>query len=233
MLKPLQSLQSLQSRDLLASLERIKVKPVTMLLALGGVLAVAYIVVIASYAMERSDQASARQQIEAGSGTLSGVGDSQQTLRDLQDRLSFTKAGLDNLQHAFPTKLDSTVIVQSLLDYANQSHVSIKQMTALPASQVLAPKEAEMDTTYTVLRYTLVVDGELANMLTFVSLVENGASQTAALGDVALTEGTGVKEMILGVTFYARSEDTAAAGTATTPGATPAPDADQSQSNRG
>jgi len=224
----------LQSRDLLASIERIKVKPATMLLSLGGILAVAYIVVFASYAMEQSEQSSATQQIEAGSGTLSGVGDSQQTLRDLEARLSSTKAGLDDLQHAFPTKLDSTVIVQSLLDYANRSHVSIKQMTSLPATQVMAPKEDEKDVDYTVLRYTLVVDGQLPDMLTFLSLLENATSQTAALGDVDLTEGTGTKEMILGVTFYARSESTnATAGAATTPGPTPAPPADQAQADRG
>ena len=230
----LRSAQSLHSRDLLASLERIRVKPVTMLLGLGGILAVAYIVVLASYAMEHRDQSSALRQIEAGGGTLAGVGDSQQTLQDLQDRLSFTKAGLANLQQAFPTKLDSTLIVQSLLDYAGRSHVDIRQVTAMPATQVVAPKEDEGNVAYTVLRYTVVVDGELPDMLTFLRLLESSTSQTAALGDIAVTEGSGVEEMVLDVTFYARSASTdeGADGSAA-PAPTPAPAASQPQSDRG
>jgi hypothetical protein len=228
MLKSLQQLRSLQSRDLLASLERIKVKPATMLLALGGVLAVAYIVVIASWAMERREQSGVRQQIEAGSGTLSGVGDSQQVLKDLQSRLDFLNAGLQNLETAFPAKLDSTAIVQSLLDYSNQSHARIKQISTLPASRVVAQKgENGEQVTYTVLRYTLVIEGNLTEMLSFLSLIEDGTAQTAALGDVSIAAGTGTEEMVLNVAFYAQASAAATDAAGTAPGAANPPQPDQ------
>jgi hypothetical protein len=234
MLKSLQQLRSLQSRDLLASLERIKVKPATMLLALGGVLAVAYIVVIASWAMERREQSGVRQQIEAGSGTLSGVGDSQQTLKELEDRLSVLNAGLQDLETAFPAKLDSTAIVQSLLDYSNQSRARIKQISTLPASQVVAQKDENGEqVTYTVLRYTLVIEGNLTEMLSFLSLIEDGTAQTAALGDVSIAAGTGTEEMVLNVAFYAQAGAVATDAAGTPPGAAPASPANQPQPDQG
>jgi Tfp pilus assembly protein PilO len=221
-------LKSLKSRALIGSLESIKVKPSTMLLVFGGVLVLAYLVVAASYVKERQHQSGLRAQAAAGGGTLSGVGGSQQALKDLQDRLAYLEDSLDTLQDGLPTNLDSTAIVQSLLDYANQSHVAIKQMNALPASEVNARKEGE--TSYTVLRYTLVVEGGLPDMLNFLTIVENGTSQTAAIGDVSVAQGEAPNQMTLGVSFYARSESTANA-TPAAPGATAAPAAKQSKSN--
>jgi Tfp pilus assembly protein PilO len=221
-------LKSLKSRELIGSLESIKVKPSTMLLALGGVLVLAYLVVGASYVKERQNQSGLREQVAAGGGTLSSVGGSQQALKDLQDRLTYLKGSLDALQNGLPTKLESTATVQSLLDYANQSHVAIKQMNALPASEVKAQKEGE--TSYMVLRYTLVVEGGLPDMLNFLSVVEKGTAQTASIGDVSVAQGPGANQMTLGISFYARSESTASA-TPAAPGATAAPAAKQSKSN--
>ena len=214
-------LKSLRSRKLIGSLEGIKVKPSTMLLMLGGVLVLAYLVVGASYFKERQNQSSLRTQVEAGGGTLSGVGGSQQTLKDLQGRLTYLKGSLDTLQNGFPTKLDSTAIVQDLLDYANESRVAIKQMNALPASEVKAQKEGE--TSYTVLRYTLVVEGGLPDMLSFLSVVENSTTRTASISDVSVADADGHSQMTLGISFYARSESTGAA--------TPAAAAQQPKSN--
>jgi hypothetical protein len=204
-------LKSFQNRELLASFESIKVKPSTMLLAFGGVLLFAYLVVGASYIKERQEQSGLTEQIQAGGGTLSGTGDSQQSLKDLQDRLTYMTGGLESLQNAFPTKLDSPTIVQGLLDYANQSHVAIRQMNALPASKVAVAEEGEPS--YTVLRYTLVVEGGLQDMLSFLSLVENGTSQTAAIGDASIVENEGSEQMVIAISFYSRSEMGGAATT--------------------
>jgi Tfp pilus assembly protein PilO len=221
-------LKSLKSRELIGSLESIKVKPSTMLLALGGVLVLAYVVVGASYVKERQNQSVLRAQVEAGGGTLSGVGASQQTLKDLQDRLAYLNGSVDALQNGLPTKLDSTAVVQSLLDHANESHVAITQMNALPASEVKAQKEG--GAIYMVLRYTLVVEGGLPDMLNFLSVVEKETAQTASIGDVSVVDAEGHNQMTLGVSFYARPGSTASA-TPAAPGATAAPAAKQSKSN--
>jgi hypothetical protein len=209
-------LKTLRSRDLMETLEGIKVKPSTMLAALGGILILAYVVVGASYFNERSQQSGLKQQVEAGGGTLSSVGDPRQTLKDLQDRLTDLQGSLVALQTAFPTKLDSTAIVQGLVDYANQSHVSIKQMNGLPATEVKSQKEG--DPGYTVLRYTLIVEGGQPEMLSFLSLLEKGTSQTAALGDVTVANAEGANQMTLSVSFYAGPQSASGAG-----GTTPTP----------
>jgi hypothetical protein len=184
--------------------------------------------------MERREQSGDRQQIEAGSGTLSGVGDSQQTLKELEDRLSVLNAGLQDLETAFPAKLDSTAIVQSLLDYSNQSRARIKQISTLPASQVVAQKDENGEqVTYTVLRYTLVIEGNLTEMLSFLSLIEDGTAQTAALGDVSIAAGTGTEEMVLNVAFYAQAGAVATDAAGTPPGAAPASPANQPQPDQG
>jgi len=207
-------LKTLRSRDLMEALEGIKVKPSTMLAAFGGILILAYVVVGASYFNERSQQSGLRQQVEAGGGTLSSVGDPRQTLKDLQDRLTYLQGSLAALQISFPTKLDSTAVVQGLVDYANQSHVSIKQMNGLPATEVKSQKEG--DPGYTALRYSLIIEGGQPEMLSFLSLLEKETAKTASAGDVMVTNAGAANQMTLSVSFYARPESASGAG-GTTP----------------
>jgi Tfp pilus assembly protein PilO len=213
-------LKKLRSRNLMEMLEEIKVKPAHMLAALGGVLVVAYVVVGVSYFQLRGEQPGLKQQIEAGGGTLSGIGDSGQTLKDLQDQLAYLDSGLATLQQALPAKLDSAVIVQGLVDYANQAHVSIAQMNALPATQVKGGEDG--DAGYVILPYSLVVAGGQSEMLTFLSLLEKGMTQTAALGDVEMTNGVGGDKMTLKVSFYAKPESATTGTPSPTPKATSA-----------
>jgi hypothetical protein len=202
-------LKSLKLRELIGSLEGTKVKPSTMLITLGAILLLAYLVVGAYYVRQRQEQSSLTAQIEAGGGTLSGAGNSQQALKDLQDRLKYLTGGLYTLQNSFPTKLDSAAIVQDMLNYANESNVAIRQMNALPASQVAAQKEGQPS--YMVLRYTLVIQGGLQDMLSFLSRVENETAQTAAIGDASVVENEGQEQMTVAISFYSRSEAAPAA----------------------
>ena len=197
-------LKSLQTRDVMATLEGIRVKPSNMLLAFAGVVVIAYIVVGASYFVEKHQQAGLREQVQAGGGTLSGTSSSQQDLKDMQERLTYLKGSLDNLQTSFPTKLDSAAIVQSLLLYAGTSNVAIEQMNALPATEVTAQKES--GPSHMALRYTLVIQGALPDMLAFLSKVETGTAQTAAIGDAEIAESEGQSKMTLSISFYSRSE---------------------------
>lgn len=206
-------LKTLQSFDLRRWLESTNIKPSSMLLGLGGILLVAYVVVGGSYLQERREQSGIKEQIAAGGGTLSGVGDSQQTLQGLQGHLSDVKTELDRLDNAFPEKLDSATIVSTLLQYANQSHLSIKTMSALPPTQIKTG--ADKAEVYSVLKYSLVVDGGPSDMLDFLAYIEGGAAQTAAVDQMAIADAGPAKEMTLTVSFYSRS--------AVTPTATPQP----------
>jgi len=169
----------------------------------------AYLVLSASYFAQRQEQSSLTAQIQAGGGTLSSAGSSQQDLKDLQDRLTYLTAGLNIRRTSLPSKLDSAAIVQGLLDYASESDVAIRQINALPATEVTAQKEGEPS--YMVLRYTLVVEGGRQDMLSFLSLVENGTAQTAAIGDASVVESEGQEQMTVAISFYSRSGGTDAA----------------------
>jgi hypothetical protein len=81
--------------------------------------------------------------------------------------------------------------------------------------------------TYTVLRYTLVIEGNLTEMLSFLSLIEDGTAQAAALGDVSIAAGTGTEEMVLNVAFYAQASAAATDAAGTAPGAANPPQPDQ------
>jgi Tfp pilus assembly protein PilO len=198
----------------LPSLQSIKLKPSTMLIGLGGILIIAYALIGASYLKERLEQSSLTDQIEAGGGTLATLGDSQQTLQELRDHLDQVKRTMASLENAFPTDLDSAALVESLLGYAGQSDVRIRGMTALPPSDV---KASEEQSAYTVLSYTLAVEGGLPELLGFLSLIEGGTAQTAAIGDLGLTEIEGGHEMKLGISFYARLESGEPAAAEPTP----------------
>jgi Tfp pilus assembly protein PilO len=210
-------LKSVQSFDLMKWLEATKVKPGKMLLALGGILVVAYVVVGVSYLRDRQTRSGVQEQVTNGGGTLSGVGDSGQAVKKLQDQLSQLKAQTDTLAKAFPTKLDSATIVYALLQNANQNHLSIKQITASPASELKSGDSG----VYQVLKYALVLDGGLPDMLGFLATIEGGATQTAAVDQMTIADAGGGKEMTVSVSFYSRSLPS----TTVTPGGTPAPNA--------
>jgi Tfp pilus assembly protein PilO len=213
-------LKSVQSFDLRGWLEATKIKPAKMLLGLGGILVIAYLVVGASYIKERQQQSGIKEQVANGGGTLSGVGDSGQAVKGLQDQLSEVKAQTETLAKAFPTKLDSATIVLALLQNANQNHLSIKQMSALPATELKTGGKDD-SSVYGVLKYTLVLDGGLPDMLVFLATIEGGATQTAAIDQMTIADAGATKEMTVGVSFYSRSVPS----TTATPGTTPVPEA--------
>jgi Tfp pilus assembly protein PilO len=205
----------------LPSLDKVELKPSTMLLGLGGVLLVAYLVIGASYLKGRQEQSSLREQIQAGGGTLSGVGGSQQTLKDLQDRLAQAQGNLTSLENALPQEMDSPALVEGLLAYAAQSNVRIRQMNALPPQEVKAAGK-EGGSGYMALSYTLVVNGSLPDLLAFLSRIEGDITHTVAINDLGLTPVEGGQEMKVGVSFYATSASKEATpGAAATIQATP------------
>ena len=185
------------------SIEKVELKPSNMLIGLGGIVLVAYVVIGFSYVKGRQEQSSLRGQAEAGGSTLSSVGGSQQTLKDVQERLAQAQEELTSLKNALPQELDSAALVEGLLASAAQSNVWIRQMNALPPKTVKAPGEEE-GSGYTVVSYNLAVDGALPDLLAFLSRIEGDITQTAAAGDLGLAAVEGGQEMKVVVSFYAK-----------------------------
>jgi hypothetical protein len=199
------------------SMEKVDLKPSNMLIGLGGIVLVAYMVIGFSYLKGGQEQSSLRGQIEAGGSTLSSVSGSQQTLKDVQERLAQTQGELTSLKNALPQELDSAALVEGLLASAAQSNVWIRQLNALPPKTVKAPGEEE-GSGYTVISYNLAVDGALPDLLAFLSRTEGDITQTVAVGDLGLAAVEGAQEMKVSVSFYAKP-----AGVEATPSAAGAP----------
>jgi Tfp pilus assembly protein PilO len=208
------NLPAFKSLPTLEKLQKLELKPSTLLIALGGVLLIAYAVIGVSYFRTQQEQSGLREQIAAGGGTLSGVGDSQQTLQDMRDSLAAAEQSLSSLQNALPQSLNNAALVESLLGYAGQSRVRIAQMNALPVKDLQAA-DKEKGGGYVVLSLTLTAQGSLPDLFTFLSLIEKETSQTVAVGDMSLTPATGGQEMKVELAYYARpaiAEATPAAG---------------------
>jgi Tfp pilus assembly protein PilO len=203
----------LKSMPSIDSIEKIDLKPSTMLIGLGGIILVAYVVIGFSYLKGRQEQTSLREQIEAGGGTLSSVSGSQQTLKDVQERLAQAQGELTSLENALPQELNSASLVEGLLAYAAQSNVWIRQMNALPPKTVKAPGQEE-GSGYTVMGYNLAVDGALPDLLAFVSRIEGDITQTVAVGDLGLALVEEGQEMKLVVSFYAKPDGAEATASA-------------------
>jgi Tfp pilus assembly protein PilO len=202
----------------LPSLDKLELTPSTMLLGLGGILLVAYLVIGISYFQERQEQSNLKEQIEAGGGTLSGSGDAQKTLKDLQQRVAQADDELAVLQNALPEELDSAALIEHLIASADQSDVRIQQMNALPPKEVKAKDDEDERTGYVVLRHTLAVDGSLSDLLDFLSRIEGDVAHTAAVGDLGIVPLEAGQRMTVGVSFYAKP-----ASAEPTPGAADAP----------
>ena len=208
--------RTLTSLPSLPSLPEIKIDPAKGLMALGGVLIIAYALLGLSYSRVRGEQPQLSQQIEAGGGVLAGAGDSQVTLDSLRGELALTESSLTSLQTALPEKLDGATLVEGILGHAAQSHVSVQNMTASAPKELQAAAGQVGGDTYIVLSYSLTMQGALPDLLGFLSLVEADTDNTASVGNVALKPMLGGLEMTAAISFYAK---TAAAQATPAPGA--------------
>lgn len=203
-------------------LQNVRLTPFTVLMSFGGVLLIAYTALGISYFKEKKEQPLLEKQIEAGGGALTGVGDSQQTLQEIEEELALSKLTLVGLQNSFTGELDSTVLVQGIMGYADQNHVQIREMKGL-SPRIEQDGDGEEDG-YVVLSYSLMVDGALPDLLNFLRMIESGSELTAAVDRLSLTPVESGRTMTAVVSFYTRSQETTAAlADAGTAGSTPQP----------
>lgn len=187
-------------------LENAKLTPLSVLIGLGSVLLVAYATLGLSYLQRKSEQPSLEEQIEAGGGTLTGVGDSQQAVRDLEEQLALSKLALAGLQGSFTGEMDSAALVQSIMAYGSENRVQIREMKGL-SPRIEQDADGE-EGGYVVLSYSLTVDGALPDLLNFLRMIESGSELTAAVDRLSLTPVGSTQTMTAMVSFYARAQGT-------------------------
>jgi hypothetical protein len=196
------NLKSLNTHDLIARIEGIKVKPARLLLAFGAVLCIAYASMGATYLKADQTQKDLQTQIGAGSLMLAGLDPSQEPVDQLRDQLKSLQSELNRLQNSMPPSLDSATIVQTLLDDARSSGVIISQMSASAVAQIPAPKQGEPD--YVSIAYTVVVQSDMSHIQSFLSTVENDPTQAVEIGNADAKNVNGQIQMNVTISFFAQ-----------------------------
>ena len=142
---------------------RLKFTPLALLLGLSGVVAIAYVALGVSFVRQHWDKNALSSQVDLGEGVLVAAGGSPQELEDLQARLQAAQQQLAFAQGAFPSELDSSAVVETVLVHANASQVRVlKASTKPPAFQTVG------ESTYRVLTATFDIEGGLGQLIGFL-----------------------------------------------------------------
>ena len=122
----------------------------------------------------------------------SQITDVTQTLRqmpqpphDLEHRLAAAQASLAAEQSAFPSKMNSTEIADTILRLADDCGVKAIPLITQPWSI-----ESIGEHGYHVLRLDIAVEGSFSQLVSFLSKLENGEFKTLIVDDLSVTRAT-------------------------------------------
>lgn len=184
----------------LEALRSAKLKPLTLLLLLAGVAAVAYLALGMSVLRERRTQDALTSQIVRGEGVLAAVEQSRQALEELEERLTAAEEELAVAQGLFPEEVDGGSVLQTILAEASESGARVLRVEAQPPAT-----EADEEKVYTVLGFGLEVEGDKNQLVAFLAALENGSIGASKTGTFSLEGGGDVYTMRLEVLTYAKS----------------------------
>jgi len=207
------------SPDLKKIAARVKLTPLAMLIALFALVGFAYIGVGMSIVRQRSDKEVLSSQVDLAEGVLVAAASSRQQLNDLQSRLQTAEQRLAFAQGAFPSELDSSVIVETVLANATASQARVLRATTKPPVV-----QTQGEGTYTVLSATFDIEGGLGQLIAFLARLEGESSAPFGIKSLAVKEAAGVYTLNIEVLAYARqpAEQAQASGSSKNP-ASPTP----------
>jgi len=122
----------------------------------------------------------------------SQIADVTQTLReipkppqDLEQRLADAQASLAAEQSAFPGKMNTTQVINSILELADDCEVKAIPLITQPWST-----EEVGQHSYYVFRLNVAIEGSLSQLLTFVDKLENSEFETLVVEGLRVTRVT-------------------------------------------
>ncbi len=174
------------------------------------------IVLLAVYSLFGMDYMKQHQEQETLTSQITEVNEALREIpelpQDLEQRLAAAQASLAAEQSEFPGKINSTEVINTILELAEDSEVKAIPLVTEPWS---ADKVGEHD--YYVFRLNVTVEGRFSQLVTFVSKLENGELKTLIVEDMSVTrvteqseeesapEGTIPFTVNLDLAIYARS----------------------------
>lgn len=198
---------------------RLKLTPLTLLLSLFALVAIAYIALVVSFLQQRRDEDALSSQIDLASGVLAAAEGSRQELEDLQARLQAAEQELALARSAYPSEIDSSAVVETVLARANESRVRV-----LSASTEAPVDQTDGESQYRVLSATFDVEGGLGDLIAFLAALEKGAGGTG-IKSLSMEESAGGYTLSLELLAYASQAADKESGAETagaTSGAAPA-----------
>lgn len=119
----------------------------------------------------------------------SRIADARQTLtqlpvppQNLEERLAAAEVRLSDAQRSFPTRLNSTQVINDILKLAERHNI-----TAIPLAADAWSTEKVRQHDYQVFRLNLALAGSYSQLVTFVSELEEGEYKTLIVEDLSVT----------------------------------------------
>ncbi len=105
--------------------------------------------------------------------------------QDLEQRLEAVRASLVAEQSAFPSQMNSTEIVDTILRLADDCGVKAIPLITQPWSMENVGEHG-----YHVFRLDIAVEGSFSQLVSFLSKLENGEFKTLIVDDLSVTRAT-------------------------------------------
>ncbi len=162
------------------SKRRLLVRGKLLITILIIVLLVVYYLFGMDYMKQRQEHEALTSQITDVTQTLAQIPELPQ---DLEQRLAAAQASLAAEQSAFPSQINSTQIINTILQLADDSGVK-----AIPLVTQLWSIENVGKHGYYVLRLNVTVEGSFSQLVSFVSKLENGEYKTLIVENLSVSE---------------------------------------------
>lgn len=143
------------------------------------ILSVVYYLFGMDYLNQRKEQKALTSQIAEVTQTL---GDIPEPPQNLEQQLEAAEASLVAEQVAFPSKMGTTQVIDTILRLADDCQVKAIPLVTEPWS-----KENIGQHDYYVFRLNLAVEGSFSQLVNFVGELENGGVNTLIVENVSLT----------------------------------------------
>jgi len=172
------------------------------------ILMVVYYLFGISYMKQQQEQKELTSQIATVTQTLAQI---PRPPQDLKQRLASAQESLTAEQNAFPPRMNTTQVTNTILELANKCEVK-----AIPIITQPWLMETVGEHEYSVFRLNVVIEGNLPQLLTFVKELENGEFNTLLVENLSITTerrpskeeasaGTTPVTASLNLAIYARS----------------------------
>ena len=143
------------------------------------ILSVVYYLFGTDYMNQRQEQEVLTTQIAEVTQTLGEIPEPPQ---NLEQRLEAAQASLAVEQSVFPTKVNTTHVIDTILRLADDCEVKAIPLVTQPWS-----KENIGEHGYYVFRLNVVVEGSFSQLVIFVSRLENGKFDTLIVENISVT----------------------------------------------